>query len=118
MELKEWLLHKDNHLIVTEFDSLKSFDMRLADPVSRSMRLNGKSTCIRLERLYWTILGYAAFRRDKRIGELLSHLDREVQLCFGGVTNFSSLVRVISLAEVVQACPDLAQWLALDRQGR
>ncbi|MCP6135162.1 ribbon-helix-helix domain-containing protein, partial [Klebsiella pneumoniae] len=32
------------------------FDMRQALPVSRSVRLNGFSTCLRLEAVYWRIL--------------------------------------------------------------
>ncbi|KWV85395.1 hypothetical protein PFLmoz3_04949 [Pseudomonas fluorescens] len=34
----------------------KGFDMGLAKPLSRSVRLNGFSTCLRLEQIYWNIL--------------------------------------------------------------
>jgi hypothetical protein len=34
----------------------KDFDMTLARPTARSVRLNGFATCLRLERVYWNIL--------------------------------------------------------------
>jgi predicted DNA-binding ribbon-helix-helix protein len=96
----------------SDFDSLAGFDMHLATPLPRSLRLNGKATCLRLERIYWSILEYAAFRRNEPVNMLLAHLDREVQLHFGRVINFSSLVRVVSVAEIAKACPGLQHWLS------
>ena len=36
---------------------VSEFDMGLARPQSRSVRLNGFATCLRLEQVYWDILG-------------------------------------------------------------
>ncbi|MGO4002296.1 MULTISPECIES: ribbon-helix-helix domain-containing protein [Pseudomonas] len=71
------------------------FDMELARPLSRSVRLNGFATCLRLEQVYWDILARMAKRNCCSVSALLSHVDREVHLRHGGVKNFSGLVRVM-----------------------
>ncbi|PQP00173.1 aryl-sulfate sulfotransferase [Pseudomonas frederiksbergensis] len=77
-------------------DSLVSeFDMGLAQPLSRSVRLNGFATCLRLEQVYWDILGDMAKVNCCSVNALLSHVDREVHLRHGGVKNFTGLVRVV-----------------------
>lgn len=91
-----------------DFYSLARFDMSLAEPVARSVRLNGKSTCVRLERIYWSILDHAAEENHRSIGHMLSSLDREVQFRFGGVRNFSSLARVVAVAQLMKMMPELA----------
>jgi predicted DNA-binding ribbon-helix-helix protein len=83
--------HKD--IRVDPFVS--EFDMGLAQPLSRSVRLNGFATCLRLEQVYWDILGEIARLNCCSVSTLLSHLDREVHLRHGGVKNFSGLVRVV-----------------------
>ncbi|CAI3787402.1 hypothetical protein AHFPHNDE_01061 [Pseudomonas sp. MM227] len=72
-----------------------NFDMGLARPVSRSVRLNGFATCLRLERIYWEILERIALANECTVNALLSYVDREVHLRHGGVKNFSGLVRVV-----------------------
>jgi predicted DNA-binding ribbon-helix-helix protein len=89
------------------FDSLETFDMRLAKPEARSLRLNGKSTCLRLERVYWDIIAQTARRKGVSVSSLLSSLDRDVQFRFGEVANFSSLVRVVSVAQIARSLPCL-----------
>ncbi|WP_263264003.1 ribbon-helix-helix domain-containing protein [Pseudomonas sp. RIT-PI-S] len=79
----------------------KNFDMALARPMARSVRLNGFATCLRLERVYWNILEALAERNQCTVNQLLSYLDREVHLRHGGVKNFSGLVRVICVAYVL-----------------
>ncbi|MGF6392504.1 ribbon-helix-helix domain-containing protein [Pseudomonas plecoglossicida] len=74
------------------------FDMLQVQPVSRSVRLNGFSTCLRLEAIYWKILQHIAETNDCSVSAVLSYLDREVHLRQGGVRNFSGLVRVICVA--------------------
>jgi predicted DNA-binding ribbon-helix-helix protein len=74
---------------------VSEFDMGLAQPLSRSVRLNGFATCLRLEQVYWDILGEMARTNRCSISALLSHVDREVHLRHGGVKNFSGLVRVV-----------------------
>ena len=74
---------------------VREFDMGLAQPLSRSVRLNGFATCLRLEQVYWDILAEMARVNGCSVSSLLSHLDREVHLRHGGVRNFSGLVRVV-----------------------
>ena len=74
---------------------VRGFDMELVRPLARSIRLNGFATCLRLEQVYWDILGDMARLNSCSISTLLSHVDREVHLRHGGVRNFSALVRVV-----------------------
>ena len=74
---------------------VSEFDMNLIRPLSRSIRLNGFATCLRLEQVYWNILGGMAEDNHCSVSTLLSHVDREVHLRYGGVKNFSALVRVV-----------------------
>jgi len=74
---------------------VREFDMGLVQPFSRSVRLNGFATCLRLEQVYWDILGEMARVNCCSVSTLLSHVDREVHLRHGGVKNFSGLVRVV-----------------------
>lgn len=74
---------------------VSEFDINLIRPLSRSIRLNGFATCLRLEQVYWNILGGMAEANHCSISTLLSHVDREVHLRHGGVKNFSALVRVV-----------------------
>lgn len=74
---------------------VSEFDMGLARPLSRSVRLNGFATCLRLEQVYWEILSEMATLNGCSISALLSHVDREVHLRHGGVKNFTGLVRVV-----------------------
>jgi|GEM_PF-137023 len=71
------------------------FNMKLAQPLSRSVRLNGFATCLRLESIYWAVLERIARANGCTVNSVLSHVDREVHLRHGGVKNFSGLVRVI-----------------------
>lgn len=88
---------------------VKGFDMGLARPLSRSVRLNGFSTCLRLEQIYWNILTEIARINACSVSALLSYVDREVHLRYGGVKNFSGLVRVVCVVHVLkgrEASPD------------
>nr|WP_314564021.1 ribbon-helix-helix domain-containing protein [uncultured Pseudomonas sp.] len=80
----------------------KGFDMGLAKPLSRSVRLNGFSTCLRLEQIYWNILTEIARINACSVSALLSYVDREVHLRYGGVKNFSGLVRVVCVVHVLK----------------
>ncbi|MDH0729661.1 ribbon-helix-helix domain-containing protein [Pseudomonas sichuanensis] len=81
------------------------FDMQQAGPVSRSVRLNGFATCLRLEAVYWRILERIAQANRCSVSAVLSYVDREVHLRHGGVRNFSGLIRVICVAWL-QDAPD------------
>ena len=82
---------------------LKGFDLELTRPVSRSIRLNGKSTCIRLEVAYWRILERTARHQGVPVNKVLSQLDLEVQHAHGTVHNFSALVRVVAVVTLLRA---------------
>ncbi len=84
------------HIKVDPF--VREFDMGLAQPLSRSVRLNGFATCLRLEQIYWDILAEIARINCCSVSALLSYVDREVHLRHGGVKNFSGLVRVVCVA--------------------
>ncbi|PWB32005.1 aryl-sulfate sulfotransferase [Pseudomonas sp. SDI] len=79
------------------------FNMGLAQPLSRSVRLNGFATCLRLEAVYWNILERIAALNQCSVNALLSHVDRQVHLRYGGVKNFSGLVRVICVVHLLGA---------------
>ncbi|SEN11829.1 Ribbon-helix-helix domain-containing protein [Pseudomonas sp. ok272] len=74
---------------------VREFDMGLVQPLSRSVRLNGFATCLRLEQVYWDILANMAKTNSCSVSALLSYVDREVRLRHGGVKNFSGLIRVV-----------------------
>lgn len=80
------------------------FNMALAQPLSRSVRLNGFATCLRLEQVYWTILERIASANGCSVNAILSHVDREVHLRHGGVKNFSGLVRVVCVVHLLDRC--------------
>ena len=80
----------------------ENFDMTLGQPFSRSVRLNGFATCLRLEHIYWNILEHIAQVNGCRVNNVLSYLDREVHLRHGGVKNFSGLVRVVCVAHLLR----------------
>lgn len=82
---------------------IESFNMDLAQPHSRSVRLNGLATCLRLEEVYWNILTEIASFNGCSINAVLSYVDREVHLRYGGVKNFSGLVRVVCVAHLLNA---------------
>ncbi|WP_339449393.1 ribbon-helix-helix domain-containing protein [Pseudomonas sp. EA_5y_Pfl2_R50] len=89
---------------------VSEFDFALIRPLSRSVRLNGFATCMRLEQVYWNILGRMAEDCGCSISTLLSHVDRQVHLRHGGVKNFSGLVRVVC---VVNGLKDASATIAV-----
>ena len=60
----------------------------------RSVRMDGFSTSIRLENLYWRILEEVAGRDRMTLTQLLSKLHAELLEAHGKVENFSSFLRV------------------------
>ncbi|WP_434677654.1 ribbon-helix-helix domain-containing protein [Pseudomonas sp. R1-18] len=89
---------------------VEGFNMNLAQPCSKSVRLNGLATCLRLEKVYWTILSAIAHSNNCSVNAVLSYIDREVHLRYGGVKNFSGLIRVVCVSHLAKAgCLDLTQ---------
>lgn len=64
---------------------------------SRSLRLHGVATSIRLERLFWSVLEEIAARDGMRVTQLIERLYNELVDYRGEVTNFSSFLRVCCL---------------------
>ena len=73
-----------------------------ADPASyesrtRSVRLHGVVTSIRLEQLYWDVLEEIARRDSMSVVHLIEKLYDELVTARGGVGNFTSFLRVSAL---------------------
>jgi predicted DNA-binding ribbon-helix-helix protein len=81
---------------------VEDFNMSLAQPHSKSVRLNGLATCLRLENVYWNILTTIARSNNCSVNAVLSYIDREVHLRYGGVKNFSGLIRVVCVAHLLK----------------
>lgn len=64
---------------------------------SRSIRLNGQSTSLRLERKFWGILQEMARQERVTTPQFISKLHTEVNELHGEVKNFSSLLRCACL---------------------
>lgn len=60
---------------------------------TRSLRIGGHSTSVRLESLFWTILEEIAASEGMSLGKLLTKLSEEVLELHGSVHNFASLLR-------------------------
>jgi predicted DNA-binding ribbon-helix-helix protein len=81
---------------------VEDFNMELAQPHSKSVRLNGLATCLRLEEVYWNILSEIAQSNSCSVNAVLSYVDREVHLRYGGVKNFSGLIRVVCVTHLLK----------------
>lgn len=68
-------------------------DPRRYESVTRSLRLNGQSTSIRLERLFWSILDEIAAADGMTTPSFVSKLHSEVLELRGEPQNFTSLLR-------------------------
>jgi predicted DNA-binding ribbon-helix-helix protein len=60
---------------------------------TRSLRIGGHATSVRLESLFWTILEEIAESEGMSLGKLLTKLSEEVLELHGNVHNFASLLR-------------------------
>jgi len=67
---------------------------------TRSVRLGGHATSIRLEAAFWQILEEIAAAQDVSVGRLLTQLHDEVLRFDGEVNNFASLLRCACLTYV------------------
>lgn len=64
---------------------------------TRSVRLDGHATSIRLEAAYWEVLEGLAAGEGMSLGGFLSKLHNEVLDLHGEVRNFASLLRCVCL---------------------
>lgn len=64
---------------------------------TRSIRLNGQSTSIRLEKMFWQLLGEIAEQQGMSVPRFISTLHGEVLNLWGEVANFTSHLRCICI---------------------
>ncbi len=74
---------------------------------TRSIRLNGQSTSIRLEKMFWKILAQIAAREGLTVPSFISTLHHEVLLMWGPVPNFTSHLRCICLVALEKRATEL-----------
>lgn len=74
-------------------------------PVTRRLRLNGQSTSIRLERLFWDILDDIARSEGLSTPAFVSKLHSEVLIAAGEAANFTSLLRCTCIIELRRRQP-------------
>lgn len=70
-------------------------DPKEYEPVTRSLRLHGAVTSIRLEARFWAILDEMAENEDLTTPRFLAKLHDEVVELHGEARNFTSLLRVV-----------------------
>lgn len=73
-----------------------STDPELFTPVTKSIRLSGVVTSLRLEKMFWASLEQIANEQSMTLGKFLSQLYDEIVELRGEVKNFSSQLRVIT----------------------
>ena len=76
------------------------------EAVTRSVRLSGHSTSIRLEAAFWRILDDIAESQGLTTAKFLSALHDEVLELRGEVPNFTSMLRTSCLLHISGARPD------------
>lgn len=67
------------------------------ESTTRRMRLNGQSTSIRLERMFWKIIDSIAKKENLSTPAFISKLHSEVLELKGEAPNFTSLLRCACL---------------------
>ena len=70
---------------------------------TRSLRIGGHGTSVRLERLFWTILEEIAASQGMSLGKFLTKLSDEVLELRGSAHNFASLLRCSCLVYLQSA---------------
>jgi predicted DNA-binding ribbon-helix-helix protein len=72
---------------------------------TRSIRLNGQSTSLRLEKVFWEILEEMAADERMSVPRFISTLHQEILLLRGEVPNFTSHLRCICVTARTSAEP-------------
>ena len=72
---------------------------------TRSIRLNGQSTSLRLEKVFWGILEEIAADEGMSVPRFISTLHQEILLLRGEVPNFTSHLRCICVTTRTSAEP-------------
>jgi predicted DNA-binding ribbon-helix-helix protein len=79
---------------------------------TRSLRINGHSTSIRLEMAFWDTLEEIAAKEDMSLAKFLTRLHSEVLDHCGEVHNFASLLRCSCLIYRSRAAATLPEFAA------
>ena len=72
----------------------------LYESETRSVRLGGHATSLRLERAYWSLLEAVAEGQGLTLGRFLTVLHEEVLELHGEARNFASLLRCVCLTHL------------------
>jgi predicted DNA-binding ribbon-helix-helix protein len=75
---------------------------------TRSVRLGGHATSIRLEAMFWTILQEIAANEGSTVGRFLSKLHDEILADDRAPQNFASLLRCVCLTYLREPRAELA----------
>ncbi|QIB33226.1 ribbon-helix-helix domain-containing protein [Ancylobacter pratisalsi] len=75
---------------------------------TRSVRIGGHSTSIRLEAAFWTVLEEVAAHQGMSLGKFVTKLHDEVLELHGEVRNFASLLRCSCLIFLTEVRPAAA----------
>jgi predicted DNA-binding ribbon-helix-helix protein len=78
---------------------------------TRSLRIDGHSTSIRLELAFWDTLEEIASKQDMTLAKFLTRLHSEVLDHCGDVYNFASLLRCSCLIYRSRAVPVIPDFL-------
>lgn len=70
---------------------------------TRSLRLNGQCTSLRLERAFWAVLDEIAAAEHLSVPQFVSKLHAEVLELHGEARNFTSLLRCACLVHLGRA---------------
>ncbi|PSC04750.1 aryl-sulfate sulfotransferase [Alsobacter soli] len=84
---------------------------------TRSVRLGGHATSIRLEAAFWNILEEIAARQEVSLGKFLTKLHDEVLAFRGEPHNFTSLLRCACLTYVADVRGEAGAEAELRRQA-
>lgn len=76
---------------------LAAQDPQRFKPNSRSLRISGQSTSIRLETAFWETLDAIAANEGMSVSRLIATLHDEAVDTHGDISNFASLLRTICL---------------------
>ena len=85
---------------------------------TRSIRLGGHATSIRLEAAYWAILEEIAAEQGVSLPRFLTKLHDEVLDFRGEITNFTSLLRCACLTYVGEVRGRAPETLALKSEAK
>lgn len=80
-------------------------DPDLYEGVTRSVRIGGAVTSVRIERRFWQILERLAGDEGLSLAQFLTSLYDEVTARRGGVENFASLLRVVCTVYLERRAP-------------